>query len=61
MKSLKRRRQLVNPISQATLRAWKAEKLAPQPPPVYAPVYNFKYLTAHPDLDCQYKPSDFLK
>ena len=61
LKSLKRRRQLVNPISQAMLRAWKAEKLAPQSPPVYAPVYKFKYLTAHPDLDCQYEPPDFLK
>ena len=61
LKSLKRRRQLVNPISQAMLKAWKAEKLAPRTPPVYAPVYKFKYLTAQPDLDCQYEPSDFLK
>ena len=43
------------------LKAWKAEKLAPRTPPVYAPVYKFKYLTAQPDLDCQYEPSDFLK
>ena len=41
--------------------AWRTEKLDPQTPPVYKPVHKFKFLTVHPDLNCQYQPEDFLK